>query len=69
MGFSVLPLLIHSKAVPVEARMALRAAALGPREQRDAALLSAARILWKETELDCGEVRDLVGLVRDESCE
>jgi len=60
MGFSVAPLLIHSEAVPARAREALRAATSGPAEQRDVALRSAAHILYSETELDCGEVRELV---------
>lgn len=69
MGFSVAPLLIHSNAVPEGARAALREATSGPTERREAALQSAARILFRETDLDCGEVRDLVGLPQDETCE
>ena len=69
MAFSVAPLLIHSEAVPQGARAALRAAMSGSSEQRDAALQSAAHILYMETELDCGEVRDLVGLVREASSD
>jgi hypothetical protein len=59
---SMLPLLIHSADVPAPARAALQAAATLPAEQRGAALETAARLLWSETDLDCADVRDLVGL-------
>lgn len=62
MVFSMASLLIHSEAVPTEARAALVAATREPPERREAALESAARILYRETDLDCGEARDLVGL-------
>ena len=62
MKFAMVPLLIHSDAVPPVARDALKTALLAPPERRDAELLSAVRVLYRETELDCGEVKDLVGL-------
>jgi hypothetical protein len=62
MRFSMTPLLMHSEAVPPRARDALRAAWHEPPESREAALESAARVLYRETELDCGETRDLIGL-------
>ena len=62
MTFSMTPLLMHSNAVPARARDALKAAWSEPPERRDAALESAARVLYRETELDCGEARDLIGL-------
>jgi hypothetical protein len=69
MAFSVAPLLIHSEAVPEGARAALKAATFGPSEQRGAALQSAARLLFRETGLDCRDVRELVGLGSDEACQ
>jgi len=62
MGFSIAPLLVHSYAVPAKARDALLAANLAPLEQRKTQLESAARVLHQETGLDCGDVRELVGL-------
>jgi hypothetical protein len=60
--FSLLPILIHSDAVPPAARDALRAAHTAAPDQRDAALAAAARALRHTTELDCTEARSLVGL-------
>lgn len=68
MGFTMAPLLINSDAVPPAAREALRQAYLGPQEQRDAQLESAARVLYRETELDCSEARELLGLSGGGSC-
>jgi len=68
MMFSMTPLLMHSDAVPPSARAALRAAWQEPPERRDAALESAARVLYRETELDCGETRDLIGLPPGPCC-
>lgn len=68
MGFSLALLLIHNEAVPAEAREALRAASYGPVEQREAALVSAAKVIYRETDLDCAEVLDLVGLPQAASC-
>jgi hypothetical protein len=62
MTFSIAPLLIHNEALPLEAREALEAGSFGPFEQRRAQLEKAARVLFRETDLECGEVRDLVGL-------
>lgn len=68
MRFSMAPLLIHSDAVPPEARNALQAASLAAPERRDAQLESAARVLYRETGLDCGEARELVGLPPGGGC-
>jgi hypothetical protein len=68
MPFTLAPLLVHSDATPPQAREALRAATLGPPERRAAELASAGRILFRETELDCGEVRDILGLDADYGC-
>jgi hypothetical protein len=65
MSFTLGPLLMHSDHVPAEARDALRAAYEGPPERRGALLESAARILYAETELECDDARELVGLPVD----
>ena len=62
MAFSLAPLLIHSEAVPMKAREALRAVSSAPSEQRGTALRSAAKLLYAETSLDCGDAMELVGL-------
>ncbi|NUP04982.1 MAG: hypothetical protein HOW73_02860 [Polyangiaceae bacterium] len=62
------PLLIHSEAVPKEARDALKAASSAPPERRRAELERAARVLYRETELDCADARELVGLAPGENC-
>jgi len=59
---SLTPLLIHSEAVPDEARSALRAASEAPPERRKTELQSAARALYEGTDLECSDVRELVGL-------
>lgn len=62
MPFSLAPLLVHHESVPPLARAALHAASVAPPELRDASLEEAARVLYAETDLDCGDVRELVGL-------
>ncbi|HEY1959915.1 MAG TPA: hypothetical protein VGH28_30110 [Polyangiaceae bacterium] len=62
MSFSLAPLLVHSDAVPVLARQALRAAVVAPPDARDELLAEAARVLYDETDLECSDVRELVGL-------
>jgi hypothetical protein len=68
MAFSIAPLLMHSYAIPVKARDALRDASLAPIELRRSKLESAARVLYQETGLDCGDVRELVGLNNAGNC-
>ena len=62
MGFSLASLLVHHDAVPPAARAALRAVTEAPDEHRTQALERAASVLYRETELDCEDVRELVGL-------
>ncbi len=62
MSFSVAPLLIHSAAVPEEARSEIRAAFEAESDERHERLASAARILYEEAGLDCADARELVGL-------
>jgi hypothetical protein len=61
-GFSMLPLLIHSEAVPAGARSALMQAQTGSAEQRIDALVAAARVLHHETGLECRDVLEIIGL-------
>ena len=68
MGLSIAALLIHHEAVPAEARAALKVASFGPHERREAALASAASVIYRETDLDCNEVRDLIGLSPEGCC-
>jgi hypothetical protein len=68
MAFSVAPLLLFSEGVPGAARAALVAASRLPPERRAGELESAARALYAETDLDCCEVRELVGLPPGPSC-
>jgi len=67
LAFSITPLLVHSEAVPIEAREALKFASAAPPELRRAALESAACELYRRTDLACSDVRDLFGLPGD-SC-
>jgi hypothetical protein len=66
-GFSILPLLVHSEAVPEGARSALLAAQSSTPEMRAQALASAARVLHQETGLECRDVLEIIGLDA-ESC-
>ncbi|HVJ17195.1 MAG TPA: hypothetical protein VM686_17265 [Polyangiaceae bacterium] len=68
MALNIAPLLIHSDAVPGPARDALRAAWTAPPESRASALESAARVLYSQTELDCCDARELVGLAPANGC-
>jgi hypothetical protein len=61
-GFSILPLLVHSDAVPAVAKSALLAAQSSTPETRAKALASAARVLHQETGLECRDVLDIMGL-------
>ncbi len=68
MGITMAPLLMHSPDVPHAAKEALRLAMLAPVEHRDAHLELAAHVLYRETDLDCAEARDLVGLPTSGDC-
>ena len=69
MSFSMTPLLVHRPDIPDTVRQALRAADDGPREHRRPLLESAARILHRELNLDCGDARELVGLPDGGRCD
>ena len=62
MAFSVASLLVNDFDVPATARDALRAASAAPADARQIHLETAARALVRETEIDCPDARELVGL-------
>jgi hypothetical protein len=62
MSFSLAPLLIHSPDLPTAVRDELRAAYAKSPGQRDGHLMTAARIIHTELELECRDARELVGL-------
>lgn len=68
LGFSILPLLVHSQAVSASARSALLAAQVSAPAERARALASAARVLHQETGLECRDVLEIVGLDAKEAC-
>ena len=61
MALSMARLLIDGDSVSLQARAALQLA-LSATSDREKHLAAAARAIWSETDLQCGEVRDLVGL-------
>lgn len=62
MSFSLVPLLLHSPDLPANVREALQAAHISEPEDREDRLVIAARLLHRETQLECADVRELVGL-------
>jgi hypothetical protein len=64
---SLTPILMHSDAVPAEVRSALRAASEAPPERKKHELRVAARTLSQVTDLNCAEIKELIGLP-DGSC-
>ena len=62
MGLNLAPLLMYSQYVSSDARSALRSALSAPPEERKQALEAAARVLYREADVSCRDVRDLVGL-------
>jgi hypothetical protein len=68
MPFTMSTLLVHNEYVPQAARTALLAAHAAPPSDRGALLASAARILHQDTDLDCADALELVGLSGDCGC-
>ncbi len=62
MSFSLAGLLMFEEDVPATVRAALRAAFRGPARDRRLHLEAAARALHHETQLDCADAKELVGL-------
>ena len=62
MSFSMATLLMHSSDVPEAVRDALRAAQRAEPEDRPHQLKTAASLLYREVDLSCADVHELVGL-------
>ncbi len=62
MSFSMARLLMHSPDVPATVRDALRAAADAEPDERTVQLETAAHLLYRQVDLPCADVRELVGL-------
>ncbi len=62
MSFSLVPLLLHSPDLPANVRAALQAAQESDPDEREDRLVAAARLMHRETQLECADVRELVGL-------
>lgn len=62
MSVSMIALLVHSTAVPAASRRFLCAALHGPVDAQTQALQEAGRIILRETDLTCDEVKDLLAL-------
>ncbi len=61
-------LLSYDELVPLTVREALKAALAAPAHERQAGLASAATLLFRETGIDCMDVRELVGLNEAYAC-
>ena len=66
---SMIALLVHSSAVPAAARRFLHAALHGPVEAQTQAKQEAGRIILRETDLTCVEVKDLLALTSGCLCD
>lgn len=62
MTLSMAPILMHSPDVPAEIRAALRDAYAGEPSEREDRLRSVAHAMVASLDLDCADVRELVGL-------
>jgi hypothetical protein len=62
MSLSMTSLLIHSVDLSSDVREALRAANDSEPDVRDLLLQQAAKMIYRETELECSDVRELIGL-------
>ena len=62
MSLSMATLLIHDPDLPASVREAIQAAHASRPETREDLLAEAARLLYRETALECADVRELVGL-------
>jgi hypothetical protein len=62
MALNISSLLVHDEAVPARARAAILAAKNLSGARKVESLRSAARALREETDIDCGDAMELVGL-------
>lgn len=62
MSLSMAPLLMHSSDLSLPVRQALQAAHAADPDEREDRLAEAAELLFQETQLECADVRELVGL-------
>lgn len=62
MKFSMGPLLIHSADIPATVREALQAAYAAEPDAQEDLLAQAAKLLHRATDLECADVRELIGL-------
>lgn len=67
MSFSMTPLLMHSPDLSISVREALAAAYNADPEDRAEHLQLAAQLLRHETQLECSDVKELIGMP-DGSC-
>jgi hypothetical protein len=56
------PLLIHSADLPVEVRDALQTAYAAEPADQPELLAQAANLLYNATDLECADVKELIGL-------
>ena len=62
MSFSIAPMLIHSSDISPRVRAAIADAYSAAPDQRTTQLEAAARLLHRDTGLECEDVRELIGL-------
>lgn len=66
---SLAPLLLHTEGVPDGVRLALRSAFAADHDsEREMHLVSAARVFARETDLECIDIKELVGLPLEGAC-
>lgn len=61
MSLSMVPLLAHSDSIPPQSREAFARAMKASPTERPQLLEIAAKTLWRQTELPCADIRDLIG--------
>jgi hypothetical protein len=68
MSLKMASLLIYDELVPELVRDAIRTALAAPEEHKQERLASAARVLHRETGIDCVDVQELIGLHEAYAC-
>lgn len=59
---SMAPLLLHSTDISLDVREVLRSAISAEPNERESRLQTAAVLLHQELELECADIRELIGL-------